>query len=127
MRRILLAGLMAALLLATLSISTASAQLPGLEPVVSDLSETEPDGPSIWQAAYPARASQVAAMLPGLDVLWRWDGQRWQPYATTRRSAAAGRGQLHRRDRRSPLDRPLGRSGAGDRRCGDRRRGIARG
>ena len=82
MRRVLLIGLMAALLLATLSISTASAQLPGLEPVVSDLSETEPDGPSIWQAAYPARASQVAAMLPGLDVLWRWDGQRWQPYAT---------------------------------------------
>ena len=82
MRRIMLTGLMAALLLATLSISTASAQLPGLEPVVSDLSETEPDGPSVWQAAYPARASQVAAMLPGLDVLWHWNGQRWQPYAT---------------------------------------------
>ena len=81
-RRIVLSGLMAALLLATLSISTASAQLPGLERVVADFSETDPDGPSIWQAAYPARASQVAAMLPGLDVLWRWDGQRWQPYAT---------------------------------------------
>ena len=45
MRRILLTGLMAALLLGTLSISTASAQLPGLEPVVSDLSETEPTVP----------------------------------------------------------------------------------
>ena len=82
MRRILLIGLMAALLLATASISTASAQVPGLEPIVSDLSETDPNGPSVWQAAYPARASQVAAMLPGLDVLWHWNGQRWQPYAT---------------------------------------------
>ena len=82
MRRILLIGLMAALLLATLSISTASAQVPGLEPIVSDLSETDPNGPSVWQAAYAARAAQVAAMLPGLDVLWHWNGQRWQPYAT---------------------------------------------
>ena len=82
MRRILLIGLMAALLLATLSISTASAQVPGLEPIVSDLSETDPNGPSVWQAAYAARASQVAAMLPGLDVLWHWNGQHWQPYAT---------------------------------------------
>ena len=82
MRRVLLSGLMAALLLATASISTASAQVPGLEPIVSDLSETDPNGPSVWQAAYPARASQVAAMLPGLDVLWHWNGQRWQPYAT---------------------------------------------
>ena len=83
MRRILLSGLMAALLLATAWISAASAQVPGLEPIVSDLSETDPNGPSVWQAAYAARASQVAAMLPGLDVLWHWDGTRWQPYAAS--------------------------------------------
>ena len=61
----------------------AGAQAPGLEaPQVSDLSAMEPNAEAVWQASYRTRGSQVAAMLPGLDVLWRWSGQRWQPYAT---------------------------------------------
>ena len=56
-------------------------QAPGLEPQVSDLSAMEPNSAAVWQASYRTTAAQVAAKLPGLDVLWRWDGRRWQPYA----------------------------------------------
>ena len=56
-------------------------QAPGLEPHVADLSAMEPNAPAVWQASYRTTAAQVAAKMPGLDVLWRWDGRRWQPYA----------------------------------------------
>ena len=56
-------------------------QAPGLEPQVSDLSAMEPNSEAVWQASYRTTAAQVAAMLPELDVLWRWDGRQWQPYA----------------------------------------------
>ena len=56
-------------------------QAPGLEPQVSDLSAMEPNAAAVWQASYRTTAAQVAAMLPGLDALWRWDGRRWEPYA----------------------------------------------
>lgn len=56
-------------------------QAPGLEPQVSDLSAMEPNAGAVWQASYRTTAAQVAAMLPELDVLWRWDGRQWQPYA----------------------------------------------
>lgn len=56
-------------------------QTPGLEPRVSDLSAMEPNSGAVWQASYRTTAAQVAAKMPGLDVLWRWDGRRWQPYA----------------------------------------------
>ena len=56
-------------------------QAPGLEPQVSDLSAMEPNTAAVWQASYRTTAAQVAAMLPGLDALWRWNGRRWEPYA----------------------------------------------
>lgn len=57
-------------------------QTPGLEPPqLSDLSAMEPNAAAVWQASYRTTAALVTEMLPGLDVLWRWDGRRWQPYA----------------------------------------------
>ena len=81
MRRALLA-LLPLLLLAGLAGSPASAQYPGLEPRIEDLSSTDPNGPAVWQAQHRSTAAQVTAMLPGLDVLWRWDGRAWQAYST---------------------------------------------
>ena len=87
MRKMMIAAVGLAMLIvvvlgAAVGLPGVSGQAPGLEPRVEDLSAMTPNSDATWQAGYRTTGAQVAAMLPGLDVLWRWDGRRWQPYAT---------------------------------------------